>query len=199
MARRPSKIDRLPDATRDLVAELRKKGRTIDEIHAKLEELNVDIARSSVGRHIQHLDTILEMTRESRRAAEIICEKIGADPDNRTTRANVELLHALIMRMQAAEAAGEVIKFEPQDIFFLSKSIHSLASAAKVDLERDTKLRERIRAEEREKAERAAREKIDAEIEQAEAAGGDGAYMAALKRVREDIYGIYDDPGAGGG
>jgi hypothetical protein len=181
---RKTKIDRLPAEIRDKVTELRRGGRTIDEIHEKLAELDVDIARSSVGRHIQHLDTILEMTRESRRAAEIICDKIGADPDNRTTRANVELLHALIMRLQAAEAAGATVQFEPQDIFFLSKSIHSLASARKVDLEHDTKLRERLAREAREQAAAAVDEAV---AEAAQAGGGAGMSAELADSIKQKI------------
>ena len=130
---RPSKIDRLPLQIRDKVRTLREAGRTIDEIYEKLGELDVDVSRSSVGRHIQNLDKILEMTRESRKAAEMICERIGENPDNRVARANIEILHAQIMRLNTATETGEAVRFDPQEVYFLSKALHSLTSASKVD------------------------------------------------------------------
>jgi len=53
---RPSSIERLPAELRELIGHLRERGRTIDEILAKLAELDVDVSRSALGRHVQHLD-----------------------------------------------------------------------------------------------------------------------------------------------
>ena len=186
---RPSKIDRLPAEIRDKIRDLRAAGRTIDEIHAKLEELDAGVSRAGVGRHIKSLDKILEMTRESRRAAEMIIERLGERPDNRAARANIELLHAQVMRLNTATENGEPVRFEPREVLCLSKALQSLTSAEKADLERDARLRARIREEERDRAK--------AEIEAAAdklAFSGTAAYKKALADVRRDVYGILDAP-----
>jgi hypothetical protein len=180
---RPSKIDRLPLQIRDKVRTLREAGRTIDEIYEKLGELDVDVSRSSVGRHIQNLDKILEMTRESRKAAEMICERIGENPDNRVARANIEILHAQIMRLNTATETGEAVRFDPQEVYFLSKALHSLTSASKVDLDRDTKLLERIREEAREKAAAA----VDTALAETSRSGGPGLSADLVEAIKKQI------------
>lgn len=55
---RPSSISRLPAEIRDKIGALRAEGRTIDEIVAKLEELNVDVSRSALGRHCKRLESV---------------------------------------------------------------------------------------------------------------------------------------------
>ncbi len=180
---RPSKIDREPVEIRDLIRNLRGRGRTIDEILAKLRELDIDVSRSSVGRHIQSLDKIMELTRESRRAAEMICEKIGADPDSRTMRANIEILHAQIMRLNTATESGEPVVFDPQDVYFLSKALHALSAANKTDLDRDTKLRERIAAEARETAAAA----VDDAVKESKRDGGPGMSQETVDMIKQKI------------
>ena len=55
---RPSTIQRLPTEVRELIAELREEGRTIDEVLEKLRELRLDVSRSALGRHVKQLDAI---------------------------------------------------------------------------------------------------------------------------------------------
>lgn len=69
---RPSKIDRLPKDLRDLIEKLRKDGATIDEIMAHLGEFDVDVSRSSLGRHIIPIDDmIVDAKRAKFEAAEM--------------------------------------------------------------------------------------------------------------------------------
>jgi DNA-binding transcriptional ArsR family regulator len=51
-----STIRRLPAELREMIARLRQNGLTIDEIMAKLHELDVGVSRSALGRHIKLLD-----------------------------------------------------------------------------------------------------------------------------------------------
>ncbi|MGZ8371111.1 MAG: phage protein Gp27 family protein, partial [Caulobacteraceae bacterium] len=63
----PSSIDKLPPEVRALIGELReKRGCTIDEIMDKLRELEVDVSRSAVGRHVRKLADIGAEMRRSR-------------------------------------------------------------------------------------------------------------------------------------
>jgi len=53
---RMSTVDRLPPEVRELIERLRGNGRTIDEILAKLRDLDAEVSRSALGRHIKLLD-----------------------------------------------------------------------------------------------------------------------------------------------
>ncbi len=166
---RKSRIDRLPPEIRELIARLREQGRTIDEIRAKLAELDVEIARSTLGRHIAHLDAWHERMRWSREMAEALVERLGRDPDDRVARLNIEMMHALIMRMLAE--AGDM---DARDAFFLTSALQKLAAAAKADVDRAA----RVRREFAEKLEVLERE-----------AGPRRLDPETLRQVREQLYG----------
>ena len=101
---RRSSIDRLPAAVRDKIGALRQEGRTIDEIMAKLDELNVDVSRSAVGRHCKRLESIQASIRQSRTIAEAIVKDYGdEDKENKVARANIEVLHSILFRMMGSE------------------------------------------------------------------------------------------------
>ncbi|MGH6909921.1 MAG: phage protein Gp27 family protein, partial [Phenylobacterium sp.] len=87
---RPSTIDKLDPKLRGLIGELRDKGHTIDEILTKLRELDVDVSRSALGRKVKQIDSIREMLKHSRDAAESIIKALGDGPENKTGRLNIE-------------------------------------------------------------------------------------------------------------
>ncbi len=141
--RQPSSIDRSPPEIRELIGKLRRDGGcTIDEIMAKLGELDVELSRSAVGRHVKKLADVGERLRESRAIAEGLVDKFGDQPDNRLARVNLELMHDMVMRVVTAEAVDEEtgeaspVTFGPEDVMFLSRSLQSLASAQKTDADR---------------------------------------------------------------
>lgn len=145
---RPSSIDRLPVEIRDQIAALRRDGATIDEIKAKLDELRVDVSRSALGRHVKSLSTIAARMRESRALGEALVAQFGEEPDNRLARANLELMHSVVMQtITAAEhdpETGEAkpVTFDPEQAMFLSRALQSLASAEKTNSDRIIKARE---------------------------------------------------------
>lgn len=53
---RLSTIARLPAAMRQLIEQQRRAGRTIEEILAELRARDVQVSKTSLGRHIQLLD-----------------------------------------------------------------------------------------------------------------------------------------------
>ena len=126
-------------------------GRTIDEIMAKLAELDVDVSRSAVGRHVKGLAAIAERMRHSRAVAEALVGQFGDQPDNRLARVNLELMHSVVMQTISAaeidEVTGEAkpIIFSPEDAMFLSRSLQSLASAEKTNTDRIMKAEETLR------------------------------------------------------
>jgi hypothetical protein len=180
----PSKIDRMPASIRELIGKLRGDGRTIDEILAKLQELDARVSRSALGRHVQKLDAIGEQIRRSRWIGEALIERLGDAPESRQARVNVELMHGLIMDLLAGEG-GEPVELTPQNAMLLARALNDLARAHKSDAERELKLRQELR------------EKVQKRIDQAERDLADprshGAPLepaAVLKRIREEVYGI---------
>jgi hypothetical protein len=140
----PSKVDRLPEPVRDLVGQLRRQGRTIDEIMAKLAELDLppeDVpSRSSVGRFVKQAGAIAEEMRRQRQIGEILVESHGREADTRTSRINIGLAQGLLTRLMFTED-GEKATLDAKEAHFICASIQSLASAAKADTEREMKLR----------------------------------------------------------
>ena len=154
---RPTKIDRLPEEIRALIGRLRGDGRTIDEILAKLEELDVEVARSTMGRHVQELDRIAEEIRRSRAVAEAIVERFGEQPDNKTARLNIELAHSLVMKCMLGED-GSIVNLDPQEAMFVATSLQKLAQASKSDTERTLKITKEVTKKAADVAEDAAKE-----------------------------------------
>lgn len=146
---RPSTIDKLLPDLQALIGNLRGQGRTIDEIRAKLLELDVEVSRSALGRHIKSLAEAQVMMQRSRQMAEALVREFGAEPDDKMARLNIELAHGMLMRLMTSvdidEATGEAgpIVLSPEDTMFIARAVQSLASASKTTEE---KVQKRIEA-----------------------------------------------------
>lgn len=181
---RPSKIARLPAELRDLIGRLREGGHTIDEIFAKLKELDVDVGRSGLGEHLKKFDKMRERLLYSRAAAESIMSRLeDAGADDRVARLNISSLHASVMQLMAL-ADAEDGGLDPKSAKLLSETLRNLATAAKGDQDRLINLKKHLAEEARR-----AVEKIAGDV----AAGGAAADPSeVLRRIREDVYGIFE-------
>jgi len=147
---RKSKFAQLPAEIREKIADLHHNGRTLDQIMAKLAELDVeDVSRSGLHRHVKGLDKITERLRRSRHIAESLVKKFGSAPENKVMRLNIEMMHGVIMdiisQVDDNEGGGaENIILKPADAMFLAKSLDHLAKAARYDA--DSILAERAEA-----------------------------------------------------
>lgn len=147
---RLSKIDKLPSELKELIGRLREQGHSIDDILTKLQELEpeLDVSRSGLGRHVQKIDAIGSRLRESRAIAEAVIAKLGENPDNRTARLNIELMHSNLMSLLAAQDEdGEAIQLDAKEAMFLAGALKDLASAAKTDQDRELKIRQEVAKE----------------------------------------------------
>lgn len=151
---RPSSIKRLPPEIQERIGQLRDQGRTLDEILAKLSELDVDVSRSALGRHVKTLDAVGERIRRQRALAEALVAKYGDAPESRIARLNLELIHGILFQLSAGED-GEPVELEPRDAMFLAKALRDLTGAEKTagDV---VKLQSQIAAEVARKVEAAA-------------------------------------------
>lgn len=163
--RKPSSIDRLDPQVQELIGSLRRSGRTIDEILDKLRELDVDVSRSALGRHVKGLAEISEQMRTSRAIAEALVGQFAEQSDDKIARANIELAHGMVMRaLTAGETDPETGAFVPavfdaEESMFLARALQSLTSAAKTSDDRITKAIERATRDAAKKAGDAARTK----------------------------------------
>lgn len=139
MAKRSS-IDRLPDEVRARITSLRDQGRTIDEIMAALDRLDVDVSRSALGRHLKKADQIADQMRKSRAIAESIGRSFGDDETSKVARTNVELLHSLLMKFMTGpdDFEGEVV-LDAKDAMFAATALEKLAKASKSDFDMQIK------------------------------------------------------------
>ena len=151
---RPSSIDRLPGEIREAIGRLRQDGRTIDEILAKLRELDVDVSRSALGRHVQVLDKLGDRLRKSRALAEGLARGLGDKPADAVTRASIELLHDAVFEllqdaaMDDGEEGGEARKLvrNPLAAKQLSETLQRLVQASRSNVEFVAKIEARVAA-----------------------------------------------------
>lgn len=175
MAKRPSSIDRMDPEVRDWIGRLRDQGRTLDEIIAKLRELDVAAlpSRSALHRHLQKADAVAERLRKSRAVADVIVRRLGdAEPD-KATRLNIELMHQAVFDMLSNIGEdGEPVTLDAQQVMLIAKALDHLGKASKDDVARAIAIEKR------------ATEKA---VKQAEAAvakhGGAGALTPELKQA----------------
>lgn len=174
---RPSTIQRLPAEVREMIGSLRENGRTIDEILAKLRELEVDVSRSALGRHVQQIDAIGKEIRRSREVAEALVKQYGEAPESRTAQLNIELMQGLVTRLMFAED-GELVSFEPKDAMMMATALQKLAQASKQDADRVLLIRKEFT------------KKLDDAIAAAEEAGEKGLSPERLSELRRGFLGV---------
>jgi hypothetical protein len=182
---RRSSIARLPPEIREAIGRLRNGGRTIEEILAKLRELNAEVSRSALGRHVKQLDAIAADINRQRVLAEAIIARFGDQPDDRSARLNVELLHALLTKLMITED-GDTVSLTPQDAKFIAEAIQRSAAGQKLDADRILKIRQ--------EAAKAAANKAETAVKEQTEKHGFKLPAEALKAIREQVYGIVDRP-----
>lgn len=190
MAKRPSKIDRLGPNVRDLVGRLREQGRTLDEIMAKLGELDIAAdslpSRAGLHKHLQRAEAVAEKLRRSRTVAEVVVRKLGESEPDKVTRLNIELMHQALFDMMNPED-GEPITLDPMQIMLLSKAMDHLGKASKDDVARTVAIEKRAT----EKARAATLKEAAAAIDKVSTVKG---LTAELKDAfRRELFGIPDD------
>jgi len=137
MTRRPSTIDKLPRELRELIGRQREDGHSIDQIRDKLLELDADVSRSALGRHVKTLAEVGERMRRSRVMAEALTAKFGDEPDHSVSRLNFELMHGMVFEMLMAAGGSEDDGEEGEDgkpVVLDAKQVRAMAGALK-DLE----------------------------------------------------------------
>lgn len=188
---RKSTVRRLPPELREQIGQLLEQGRTLSEITAHLNQLGAEVSRSALGRYKQHLDKVGEKLRRSREVAEALIAKLGAAPESKALRLNVEMMQGAILDLLLKlneESDGEsgndakAITLDPQGAMLLGKALDHLSRASKADAELIGKIKEQASKE--------AEAKLDKAVN---AATGEAKRDAALtpEQVLERVRAIY--------
>jgi biotin operon repressor len=193
---RPSSVDRLPAAVREAIGALRERGHTIDEILAHLADLQTEVSRSALGRHVKSLDAIGAQMKRSRVVAEALVRQLGDAPESKTARLNIELLHSAVLDVMMRAAEGEendgrpvdgraqaALDGNPEGVMMLAKALDHLGRAQKSSVDS-------VLAIEKRAAERARVEAVKAVDEVAKAGGLTEETVATIKAR---IFGVKAD------
>ncbi|OYV35526.1 MAG: hypothetical protein B7Z80_18125 [Rhodospirillales bacterium 20-64-7] len=141
---RPSSIDKLPQEIKSAIGRLRQSGHTIDEILAHLADMQTQVSRSALGRHVKGFDKMAEKMRRSRDVAEALVRELGDAPESKAARLNIELLHGAVndLFMKAfddeetvAKDGKEAVNGDPEGIMMLAKALDHLGRASKSNVE----------------------------------------------------------------
>lgn len=184
---RASTVDLLPQELRQLIADLRAKHVTLDQIKAKLQELGAEVSRSALGRHVKQLEQVGEKIRRSRDVAEALVKKLGDAPESRQARLNIELLHTLILDIVTGGEDGESVSLDPEQAMFLSRSLRDLAAATKSDVDLTLRLREELAKRQNKRVDQAT-----AEI--AKEAAEAGLSAERIAQLQAKVAGLRIDP-----
>jgi hypothetical protein len=142
---RPSTVRRQPLPVREAIGQWHREGKTLREILEALDdEFGVKLSQSALHRHVKGLDKVIERLERSRQVAEAAVARFGMEPDNRTVRANIELMQAAIMELLSAEDDAESGRLldKPMDAMLLAKALDHLGKASRSDAEYIAKVRE---------------------------------------------------------
>jgi hypothetical protein len=176
---RKSSIQQLDPRLREAVDGLLREGRhTLDDILAKLAELNdgtAPVSRSSLGRYAARAEKQMKRYAEAQEVAKVWIDRIEVEPNGDVARLNHEML-----RTVAFQTLGEIgereVSADPQEVMFLAKALKDLASADRLTQDRILIIRQEV-------AKRAA-------VEAVKQAKASGLSDEAAELIRQRILGV---------
>ncbi len=137
----PSSIDRLPEEIRKLIAELRDRGHTIDEILVHLNAMDVEVSRSAMGRHVKKMEQVTARIRQSRQLAESVARSFGDKEQSQVLKTNIEILHSILMKsMVGADDEDSEIILSAKDGMMMATALEKLSKARSQDFDTEIKV-----------------------------------------------------------
>lgn len=172
-----SSIDKLPAELVAAINRLRGQGRTIDELMAYLADMNTQISRSALGRHVKGLDEAINRMRDMRIISETLVDKLGDAPGSQQAQVTIEMLTGMIMEFVMNR---ETDQNDPQGLMQLAKALDHLGRANKSNVDFV------IAAEKR------AREQAQREAAQAVETVGksEGLSDSTVEKILDKIFGV---------
>lgn len=145
---RKSSIKTLPKTVLDEVnSKLAADELTLDELVAFLDTKGHPRSRSALGRHKKKLDKVAKDLRRSREMADALVKEIGPSAsEGKTGRLLIEILQKLVFdhllyQVDGDGGSGGDDAMGSMDFMLLAKTMKELASAGKIDTDRELKIR----------------------------------------------------------
>jgi len=176
---RVSGFKKLPPEVRDLIGNLREKGRTIDEILDALKALDIAVPRATLGDWTKKIDAVAAKMEQSRVMADALVRRFGDAPDSKTARLNMQMMHSVLYgALEHVLGGGDAGELTPRETMELAKALDHLTRAAKADADYVAKVREEGRKE--------AEARMDAAVKDVASEAKDKALtpLEALERVK---------------
>jgi len=161
---RKSSITTLPeDLRKRLDFLLAENVLTLDQITEWLDDAGHPRSRSSIGRRKKKIDVAAARLRESRQITEALTKELGdAAAQGKQGRLLVEMARSLVFNfLMKQDPDGDDI--DAKDVAMLGKGLAEMGRALRYDQDFETKLRETIAQEEREKAAKVAEEAVSSQ------------------------------------
>ena len=174
-----SSIDMLPPRLRDAVQGALKDGLTIDQIVDMLRDEGADVSRSAVGRYTLNYREMAARQRDLSSVASSFASEFG-DADNPQQKLLIQMFTSVMTQAVLPMASGEGAEIGAQDLHFFARSIKDVVSAAKIDTDREAKIRD----EERKKA------RLEAASAAETAARGAGATPETIAAIKRELLGL---------
>jgi Protein of unknown function (DUF3486) len=131
------KIAHLPRDVREQIERLWRDGAfTLDQLLAWVNEAapEGEISRSGLGRYVAQYSATFEKIREAQEVAAHCVAQLGENPRGEVGTLLCQMLSAL----------GGEEQVNSKELFFLSTALKNLASAEKINVDRELKLREKL-------------------------------------------------------
>lgn len=123
-----------------------------ERLSATLAEMGYEISKSALHRHGQKMEATTRLLRDARAITESLAAELGdAAVQGKQGRLLVETTRALVTQMLEKMAGGDGA-LTPKDAMMLGKALAELGRALRYDQDFETKVREQVVKEERERA-----------------------------------------------
>lgn len=178
-----SSVETLPPEILSELESLWGSGRwTLDQMVARLREVGADVSRSALHRATQKWDKRLERLKAAREIARTFKNAMKDDPDGDLGQIISEQLQMMAFEMTQRLDDDEDIVLDPATMVKLAKMSRDLAAGDKLRIDRERARADLMRREFENRA-----KKIEDDVKVGQVT--DPAEV--LRRIREDVYGIF--------
>lgn len=176
-----SSIDQLDPQIRTEVDAAIKRGATVDGIVTRIRELGGEASRSAVGRYTKNYAQLARRQRDLQATAKAFASEFG-EADDRQSRLLIQLVTSITTRSVMPIAEEEDPGLEGKELANLARAVKDITSAAKIDTDREQK----IRAEEAARA----KQQAAAAVEKAASKVAGGLTRDTIEEIKREILGV---------
>ena len=158
---------------------------SVDDFRALLAERGLEVARSTAHKEKRRIEDLGRRMRNSRMAMDSLAEGLEGKNDSKRSRALIEMARTIVFEFQESllERGGEAL--DAKDVARLGRLLKDLMMAGRYNQDYDANER-KLGREEAVKA-------VDGKLAEAENAATDGDPRDAFRRIRQELYGLFDD------